>query len=89
MVQQNYERIRIVNLTHNQTNQERTKQMSNKPTADATTETPYFSKLGQTYDGYVVGEDYLDLGKIESIEVQKWLGGSQIALIVNGDTVLV
>jgi hypothetical protein len=54
-----------------------------------TTETPYFSKLGETFDGYVVGENYLDLGKIESIEVQKWLGGSQVALIVNGETVLV
>ena len=58
-------------------------------TTAETTETPYFSKLGETFDGYIVGEDYLDLGKIESIELQKWLGGSQIALIVNGETVLV
>lgn len=61
--------------------------MKQKTTADATTETPYFSKLGETYDGYVVGEDYFDLGKIESIEVQKWLGEPQIIIVVNGEQI--
>jgi hypothetical protein len=56
-------------------------------TADKTTETPYFSKLGETYDGYVVGEDYLDLGKIESIEVQEWVGGPHIILMVSGEMI--
>jgi len=51
------------------------------------TETPYFSKVGETYDGYVVGEDYLDLGKIESIEVQKWLGEPQVIIVVNGEQI--
>lgn len=56
-------------------------------TAGTPTETPYFSKLGETFNGYVVGEDYLDLGKIESIEVQEWVGGPHIILMVSGEMV--
>ena len=56
-------------------------------TAETTETQAYFSKLGETFNGYVVGEDYLDLGKIESIEVQEWVGGPHIILMVSGEMV--
>lgn len=51
------------------------------------TETLYASKVGETLLGYVVGTDYLDLGKIESIEVQEWFGEPHIVLMVSGELV--
>ena len=58
-----------------------------KETNTKTTETLYASKAGETLSGYIVGDDYLDLGKIESIEVQEWSGEPHIVLMVSGELV--
>ena len=57
---------------------------TNAPTTETRT---YASKVGETLAGYVIGSDYLDLGKIESVEIQEWVGGSHIILMVSGEMV--